>query len=223
MTSASRESYTDTFSAPVTASGRKNKQLKPALCHTVVGGCTLRENRDVSGVIRDHGLVVVVQQMPGVELVTTSHDRVGNLSGVIEGGGQTADLTANHDQLLGEKSGHEGARLVSHTEDLDVVQILPSRNLVVKSLPDVLTDTAVNCPGKTTVRGQSHEQLLRLGGIRLYLNKRETSTSGCQSVSQVLPRQFYKRPEQLLPEVWLPSDLSQPWQTWLRTPSSLTV
>merc|ERR1719400_2355290 len=120
----------------------------------------LRENRDVSGLIRDNGLVVVVQQMPRVELVATSHDRVGNLGSIIEGGRQTADLTAHHDQLLGEKSGHEGPRLVSHTEDLDVVQTLARGHLVVKSLPDVLTDTAVNCPGQSTVRGQSHIQLL---------------------------------------------------------------
>ena len=39
----------------------------------------------------------------------------------------------------------------------------------------------------------------------------------------LLPRQFCKMPELPLLEVWQPSDLSQPWQTWQRTPSSWTV
>ena len=123
------------------------------------------EYGDFSGVIRDDRLVVVVQQFSGVELVATVHDRVGNLGSVIECGWQAPDLAANHYQLLGEKPGHESPRLVSHTQDFDVVQALSSGHLVMKRLSDALADTAVNCSGKSSVRGESHVQLLGRGGL----------------------------------------------------------
>ena len=105
--------------------------------------------------------------------MATSHDRVGNLGSVIEGGGQAPDLTSHHDQLLGEKPGHEGPGLVTNTEDLDIVETLPGGDLVVEGCPDVLTDAAVNGSGQTTVRGQRHVQLLGLGSVGLDLHNRK--------------------------------------------------
>ena len=114
-------------------------------------GVTLRIDRDLSGVVGDDGLVVVVDQLAGVELVSAGHDGVGNLGRVIESWWQSPDLTANHDQLLGEEPLHEGPGLIPHTEDLDVIETLPSGHLVVEGLPDVLTDGAVDCSCQTSV------------------------------------------------------------------------
>jgi len=150
---------------------------------------TLGEYRDFSGVIGDNRLVVVIQQFPVVKVVATSHDRVGNLGSVIEGGGQATNLTAHHDQLLGEKPGHEGPGLVSDTEDLNIVEALPGSHFVVQSRSDVLTDAAVNCSGQTSVGCQRHVQLLGLGGLGLDLGSFVkslsclTQRSGCLQFS----------------------------------------
>ena len=124
---------------------------------------TLRVDGNLGCLVRHDRLVVVEQQLAGVIVVAAGEDGVGNLGGVVEGGGQSADLAADHQDLLGEEPLEEGPGLVSHAQDLHIVEGLPGRQLGLQLRPDVLVNVAVDSSGQASVRGHCHEQFLGLG------------------------------------------------------------
>ena len=124
---------------------------------------TLRVDGNLGCLVGHDRLVVVEQQLAGVIVVAAGEDGVGNLGGVVEGGGQSADLAADHQDLLGEEPLEEGPGLVSHAQDLHIVEGLPGRQLGLQLRPDVLVNVAVDSSGQASVRGHCHEQFLGLG------------------------------------------------------------
>ena len=187
---------------------------------------TLRVDGNLGSLVRHDGLVVVEQQLAGVIVVAAGEDGVGNLGGVVEGGGQSADLAADHQDLLGEEPLEEGPGLVSHAQDLHIVEGLPGRQLGLQLRPDVLVNVAVDSSGQASVRGHCHEQFLGLGlvcgDLDNYLGVTKTFMLK-RHVLYNLHLQTCRTVVQRCPEVWRTSDPSQPWQTSLLTPSSWTV
>ena len=111
----------------------------------------MRVDWHFGGLIGCDILVIVEQEASLVKLVAVGQDCVGNLGSIIEGGRQTANLTANHHNLLGEEPLEEGSGLVSHAQDLDVVQSLSVGQFLLQPGPDVLVDVAVHGSGQASV------------------------------------------------------------------------
>ena len=77
-------------------------------------------------------LVVVEQELAIVKLVAAAQNGVSHLGGVVESRGQSSDLTADHENMLGEEPLEEGSGLVSNAQDLDVVQTLSGSDLLLE-------------------------------------------------------------------------------------------
>ena len=84
-------------------------------------------------------------------MILPGQDGVGNLGGIIEGGGQTSNLTANSNDLLGEEPLEEGPGLVTHTQNPHIVQTLSIGQLLLQPGSDVLVDVGVHCSGQSSV------------------------------------------------------------------------
>lgn len=133
---------------------------------------TLRVDGDFKCFVGSDILVVVEQERAGIKLVAAGQHGVRNLRGVIEGRGQSSDLTSDHEDLLGEKSLEEGSGLVSHTQDLDIVQRFSRSDLLLKlsskicilvisidsicNSPDGFVDVAVDSSSKASVGSYCH-------------------------------------------------------------------
>ena len=138
-------------------------RLSKGVFQFLINVVTLGVDGNLGGLVGHDRLVVVEQQLAGVIVVAAGEDGVGNLGGVVKGGRQSADFAADHQDLLGEEPLEEGPGLVSHAQDLDVVEGLPGRQLGLQLRPDVLVDVAVDSSGQASVRGHCHEQFLGLG------------------------------------------------------------
>ena len=77
-------------------------------------------------------LVVVEQELAIVKLVAAAQNGVSHLGGVVESRRQSSDLTADHENMLGEEPLEEGSGLVSNAQDLDVVQTLSGSDLLLE-------------------------------------------------------------------------------------------
>ena len=130
----------------------------------------MRVDWQCGGLIGCDILVVVEQEASLVKLVAVGQDCVGNLGSIIEGGRQTANLTANHHNLLGEEPLEEGSGFVSNTEDPDIVKTLTSCQLLLQLGPDGLVHVAVDGPGQASVRGHCNEKFLGLLLLNIDLN-----------------------------------------------------
>ena len=103
---------------------------------------TIRKYGDFLSVVGHNRLVIIVYKLALIELMTTVQDGIGDLGSIAKLRGKATDFRPNHNNLRRKVSLEESSRLVSNTENLDIIEALAGGNLGLQLSSDVLVDVA---------------------------------------------------------------------------------